>query len=53
MNSLKKEKSILNFFKSELKKFYKINAEKDIKYNHISDFYSLLNKKFFFNDSFK
>lgn len=49
-----KEKSILNFFfKSELKKFYKINNEKDIKYKHISDFYSLLNKKFFFNDSFK
>ena len=52
MNS-SKEKSILIFFKSELKKFYKINAEKDIKHNHISDFYSLLNKKFFFNDSFK
>ncbi len=49
-----KEKSILNFFfKNELKKFYKIDTSKKFEYEHISDFYSLVNKRFFFNDSFK
>ncbi|MDC1049433.1 sulfotransferase domain-containing protein, partial [Candidatus Pelagibacter sp.] len=49
-----KEKSIINFFfKNELKKFYQIDTSKEFEYEHISDFYSLTNKRFFFNDSFR
>ena len=47
------EKSVINhFFKSELKKYYNTNSIK-INYAHISDYYSWMNRKLFFNDSFR
>ena len=47
------EKDIINyFFKDELERYY--NSKKlKFDYSNITNYYSWINKKFFFNDSFK
>ncbi len=49
----KSEIDIINyFFKDELKQYYNFKFNK-IDYSNITNYYTWINKKFYFNDSFK
>ena len=46
------EVDIINYyFKNELKKYYKIDVKK-IEVSNLTEYYKLINKKFFYKDSF-